>query len=562
MDLASQPALTDDDFDINSALNIILKLYNQNYDSEWEYFNIINDFLYFCKLLIEQRLSSARPQVRSFLINLQVVLNSRTRDVNDFLVLGAFQLYYQEFHKEINDKLHPLNVQMIIEDETIKVVHKGYKRKFPTDGDSIPVKNAFAVLSSKTDDDVDPNLVEMSESNANNSATPNPETKSNKKPYQLFFEVNDNCKNILFQIHSLSAHINAKLTRNQIQVITEDLDSFRTVQKYLADNNIPMRSLNTKEEKPKKFIIRGLPHFTDVNDIFNAFREQKIEPLRIAYLTNRKTKNPMPLFLATLKASPEIDNIKNITKINYLAVTFEVYNQKGASQCYRCQEFGHSSLTCHLTPRCVKCSQAHRASECTATRENFRCANCFGNHTSNYKGCPKHPSNRTKNAKKVGTRTVKNFTPAPAPTTNPWEKRTAEVTPPEQDPKNAIESANEVPVTTPVVTCDPGEKVFKATPPPKTLTTPSVKKGQVPTKTAPPRTPKNPNHGKQASNNVSGIGETFKIITEFMKEFNISDVINLFKEIAIIMKSADEPINKLLLAFEVIANYFSDPNHG
>ena len=77
-----------------------------------------------------------------------------------------------------------------------------------------------------------------------------------------------------------------------------------------------------------------------------------------------------------------------------MKITFEPYRRRTVlAQCYRCQRFGHSSDCCRLPFRCLRCSGAHRSSDCDKPRsEDFvpKCANCGGQHSANYKGCPLH----------------------------------------------------------------------------------------------------------------------------------------------------------------------------
>ena len=64
-------------------------------------------------------------------------------------------------------------------------------------------------------------------------------------------------------------------------------------------------------------------------------------------------------------------------------------------QCYRCQYFGHSAISCKGPPRCVACGGAHSVKDCSNTGRPH-CCNCGGPHTANYGGCP-----RMKEAKQV-----------------------------------------------------------------------------------------------------------------------------------------------------------------
>ena len=47
-----------------------------------------------------------------------------------------------------------------------------------------------------------------------------------------------------------------------------------------------------------------------------------------------------------------------------------------------------------MLPKCVKCGEIHKSIECTVDfsekTNNLKCANCGGNHTPNYQGCPKY----------------------------------------------------------------------------------------------------------------------------------------------------------------------------
>ena len=55
-------------------------------------------------------------------------------------------------------------------------------------------------------------------------------------------------------------------------------------------------------------------------------------------------------------------------------------------QCYRCQRFGHSAISCRIAPCCVKCGGAHSIKDCT-TLGAPHCSNCGGEHTASYGGC-------------------------------------------------------------------------------------------------------------------------------------------------------------------------------
>ncbi|GBP92154.1 Nucleic-acid-binding protein from transposon X-element [Eumeta japonica] len=141
---------------------------------------------------------------------------------------------------------------------------------------------------------------------------------------------------------------------------------------------------------------------------------------------------------------------KNLSKVCGLSgITVEPpYKKGGPGQCHRCQNYGHAAAHCYAQPRCVKCTVPHWTKECTRTRESEEkpsCVLCGGDHTANYKGCPKAPKfvkhtrrtdkvkptrklppvNNTKNYptlvnKNNETPSAGEFQPAPVPVRNAW----------------------------------------------------------------------------------------------------------------------------------------------
>lgn len=52
-------------------------------------------------------------------------------------------------------------------------------------------------------------------------------------------------------------------------------------------------------------------------------------------------------------------------------------------------------------------------------------------------------------------------------------------------------------------------------------------------------------------------------LSDFMRQFNISDIVNIFKRIAGIMKEDLDPVQRLLNIFEAVAEFYDPvPNHG
>lgn len=558
----------------------LLSLFYSRYTPEWSFYEVIEDYLQFlisCKHIPQP---SSSEEVSNYFVDLCNIINASNMNLEPFVANILFHTFYSGFSQTINEILAKSNIKIVeSNDQKLRIISAIKKKRSNKDKNvpdkSIKLQNSFSVLDSIDDGDIHvaetrPTPVSTN-SNVNNVASGSPVPR---KQYQLFFEIGKNCKQQIQHLHALSNDLNIEFTRNMIKISTNCADAFRAAQNYLVTNKIPARALDLKSAKPLKFIIRGLPLFTDVADIDAALREHNITPIKIAYLTNRRTKQPMPLFLATVQPSPAVNNIENIKTINYLTVKFETYKAKGVAQCYRCQQYGHSSLNCNLTPKCLKCGESHRSNQCQKGPDQFKCANCGGGHTANFRGCPAHPINR-KTGKNVKTRSVApKFVPSPPPQTNIWAQRA------QNSKKSETPHINGAPTQTIPTHLNRNLEGPEA-PPSTSKNAPKAKISQI----------SNKNKDKQASNkepqastskhsqklnnsgqkksksentsSASSIMELLKTIQEIMKEFNINDILGMFKSISQIMKSEKDTFAKIYEIFELISETFNaETNDG
>lgn len=269
-----------------------------------------------------------------------------------------------------------------------------------------------------------------------NSGDP-PEDPDTPGKHTVFCEIKGNWLEQIKEIKELlGKEPTAQLSGSLIKIVTSTVGTFRKLQAYLTREKIPYQCIDPRNQRPRKVLLKGIPVETPTQEIADFLIDRKFSPIKIAYLTNKKTKKPMPMFLVTLRPSPTVDDIFNITKFYYLKITVEEFKQPKFKQCYNCQGHGHSSLTCSLTPKCLKCAGPHISRDCPTRGEaTFTCANCGGPHPANYGGCPKHPSNKNKNKKAPVTENltpkpqqgnsiaaaVRQFIPAPLPTKPAWQ---------------------------------------------------------------------------------------------------------------------------------------------
>lgn len=101
------------------------------------------------------------------------------------------------------------------------------------------------------------------------------------------------------------------------------------------------------------------------------------------------------------KGSTKLSELQGVKTLFNTVVKWRFFtrNPDDSVQCHRCQRFGHGMRFCNISPSCVKCGEKHLTANCklpvkanlkdaTVSRSLIRCANCSGNHTANFRGCP------------------------------------------------------------------------------------------------------------------------------------------------------------------------------
>ncbi|RVE42337.1 hypothetical protein evm_013011 [Chilo suppressalis] len=132
----------------------------------------------------------------------------------------------------------------------------------------------------------------------------------------------------------------------------------------------------------------------------------------IVFEDDTMDRQPYDLFLVILDLSREGKKIFSIKAICHISnIRFEPPRKRGiVGQCHNCQLYGHSARFCFARAWCVKCTLDHGTKDCTRPRvpipENPpSCVLCGGEHTANYRGCPKAPQ-RAKTAAPLAQGTI------------------------------------------------------------------------------------------------------------------------------------------------------------
>ncbi|UYV79488.1 hypothetical protein LAZ67_17002858, partial [Cordylochernes scorpioides] len=175
-----------------------------------------------------------------------------------------------------------------------------------------------------------------------------------------------------------------------INVQTHSVTDYRTATRWLEERHYTFHFKILDEEKNLRIVVRGLDCCITIPEIQEDLDNKGFHMTKIVRLRRAGTKEELPLIQVTLPKTPKNKDIYNITDICDMKCRVEAYRApKGPGQCHRCQSFGHSKFECRETPKCVKCGENHFTSECSKQKEVLpKCANCQGQHTANWRGCP------------------------------------------------------------------------------------------------------------------------------------------------------------------------------
>lgn len=149
-------------------------------------------------------------------------------------------------------------------------------------------------------------------------------------------------------------------------------------------------TFTTDEDKTVKSVLRGLPS-VPVEDISEDLQKQGLNVVKVSKMITKETSSRV-LYLVQFTASTTGADIKSVRYVCFTKAFFERYRKSNAraTQCFRCQTYGHAAKNCHRLPRCVKCAANHPTAECPKERETpARCAGCEGDHPANYRNCPR-----------------------------------------------------------------------------------------------------------------------------------------------------------------------------
>lgn len=196
------------------------------------------------------------------------------------------------------------------------------------------------------------------------------------------------------------AKILRRSTKDGTKLFVSSKEDFKALRTHFQTSKVQFTSFTLHEDMVTRYVMYGLPQHSTTEVHAAITQALKQSPMDVKMMKiKKKSYEDQANYLLYFKKSSGITllNLKSITGILGYRVNFSKY-QKGAqpTQCYNCQRFSHASANCWLAPRCMRCGDSHKSSECPLVdettkkvpEEKVKCINCEGNHTSNSKDCP------------------------------------------------------------------------------------------------------------------------------------------------------------------------------
>lgn len=190
-----------------------------------------------------------------------------------------------------------------------------------------------------------------------------------------------------------------------IRVTLQTVPDYKSLTSLLGERQIPWHSYTLEEERVLRVVIRRIPQQVSLDYVRESLVAQNL-PVREVHrmYRGRRPRTPYDMVLVVLDRSPAGKAIFKITNVAGLTgFVVEPPHKRGEiGQCHNCQFYGHSARHCHAKARCVKCLGDHPTRDCERTRESPgepECVLCGASgHPANWRGCPKAPRSKPKQA--------------------------------------------------------------------------------------------------------------------------------------------------------------------
>ena len=269
----------------------------------------------------------------------------------------------------------------------------------------MPTANRYSVLMQDDDGRYEQRRKNINDCNVDigeeseNSEDGRPAKKVHIPPIVITRAISDYASTIKqLQGYTSTKKVTVAVVKEGLSVRCETVEDYKMLKTELDKTGVTYYTHEFRGQKSKNLVLKGLPNLP-LTDIYNELQELEAGCIKVALLKTHKTGEQSaksdnhrvyhPSFLVVFQANADIKKIRNIRYICSVKVYWEKFrNTRRATQCRRCQRFGHGTSYCKNKPRCVKCVGEHLTNMCDKPKDmTVQCINCGGPHPANYSKC-------------------------------------------------------------------------------------------------------------------------------------------------------------------------------
>ncbi len=233
---------------------------------------------------------------------------------------------------------------------------------------------------------------------------PTPGPKPRIGAYHLDLNKIIDCKTLVKDLNEWTKNsVDARCNRTQLVIQPKTMTAHHKVGQRLEliKQDINLRKLYFFDQPTyfyhraiatprEKFVIKGLPPKLNTQDLLTDIRDTYGIPIyhlsEMQKMEQDKTIRHLGLYVCETNKDL-IPTIKEtIQYVSYYSVKIVSYiNNNRIPRCNRCQQFGHTKNHCSRKWVCGKCAESHDTAFCTSS--HIKCVNCSETHEASWPGC-------------------------------------------------------------------------------------------------------------------------------------------------------------------------------
>lgn len=145
-----------------------------------------------------------------------------------------------------------------------------------------------------------------------------------------------------------SIDFTCQFRNNQTKVYTNCEEHRHSVIRELEKEKVDFHTYTRREDKIKKIVLKAAPGL----DLKEELEFDGIDVVNIINLRSRAENVESHSYQVCVKKETNLRDIYKIKGAQNTRVKWATYAKKNKiTQCYRCQQFGHSQANCHEEPK-------------------------------------------------------------------------------------------------------------------------------------------------------------------------------------------------------------------